>query len=417
MKKQVQTRRDFLRNAAIGTAGAMLGALTATSRAEAPSANDRIRIGVIGCGSRATGALMREALQFVEECNVELAAVCDLWKQHREQAAAMVKKATGVEPKQIMYYQELLSQKDIDAVIIATPDHQHARMLADAARAGKDAYIEKPMAMNMGELIEAVDAVKANNRIVQVGTQLRSWPSFTGCKKFVETGALGKVSKTSQVRNGYEPYWLGYVRPLGESDTDWKAFLMGKPDRPWDARQYSAWYGYRDFSSGPVGGFMSHFIDLVHYIMGAKFPHSAVTLGGVYVYKDNWTCPDTVHTLLDYPEDFMVSYSTSFGNGSGNYTKFFGTLGVLDATDWNEPVVSGEGSNHPNRIKEKKPVPHVEMPHHMKDFLTCIRTRKQPNANIDAGYQHAVACILSDTAYAEGRRMVYDAEKRQIRPG
>jgi len=417
MAQRLQTRRDFLRNAAAGTAGLMLGAMTARSYGEVSGANDRILIGAIGCGSRSRGALMREVLQFEKECNVELAAVCDIWKQAREQAAEMVKKLTGRDAKQVENYRDVLAMKEIDAVIIATPDHQHARMLADAARAAKDAYIEKPMAMEMGELIEAVDAVKKNNRIVQVGTQLRSSPSFAGCKAFVETGALGKISKIAQVRNGYLPYWHGYVRRVEESDTDWKAFLMQRPYRPWDPDQYSAWYGYRDFSSGPIGGFMSHFIDLVHYITGTEFPHSAVTLGGIYVWKDQRTVPDTVHTLLDYRDEFMVSYSTSFGNGSGNYTKFFGTRGVLDATDWNNPTVSGEGSEDPERIKGTKPVPHVKMPHHMKNWLDCLRTRQQPNANIDAGYQHAVACILSDRAYVEGRRTVYDPEKREIRPG
>ena len=416
MMSRPQTRRDFLRKTAAGTAGLMLGARAARGQERAAGANERILIGVLGCGSRSRGALIREALQFANESNVELAAVCDLWKEAREQAAAMIKKITGKEPKQVQYYQDVLAMKEVDAVIIATPDHQHATILAAAARAGKDAYIEKPLAMNMKELIEAVDAVKKHDRIVQVGTQLRSWPSFTGCRAFVETGALGKISKISQVRNDYRPYWHGYARRINESDTDWKAFLMSQPYRPWDADQYTAWYGYRDFSSGPVGGFMSHFIDLVHYIMGAKFPHSAVTLGGVYVWKDSRTVPDTVHTLLDYPEEFMVSYTTNFGNGSGNYTKFFGTRGVLDCSDWNNPIVSGEGSDDPKRIKEKKPVPPVEMPHHMLDWLNCLRSRKQPNANIDAGYQHGVACILSDRAYVEGRRMVYDREKREIRP-
>jgi predicted dehydrogenase len=406
-----------LKHAATGIAGAAFAGLTARAYSEALGASERIRIGVVGCGSRARGALIREVLQFAKEANVEIAAVCDIWQQAREEAAAMIKKTTGQEPKKIKYYYELLAVSDITAFIIATCDHQHARMLTVAATDGKDAYVEKPLAMNMEELIEAVDMVKRTSRIVQVGTQLRSWPSFAGCKAFVQTGALGKISKIAQVRNGYIPYWHGYVRPIKESDTDWKAFLADKPYRPWDPDQYTAWYGYRDFSSGPVGGFMSHFIDLVHYITGAKFPRCAVTLGGTHVYKDSRTVPDTVHTLLEYPEDFMVSYSTSFGNGSGNYTKFFGTKGVLDATDWEKPVVSGEGSEDPDRIKEAMPVPHVEMPHHMLDWLTCLRTRKEPNANIDAGYQHAVACILSDMAYAEGRRMVYDPEKREIHPG
>lgn len=417
MASKLQTRRDFLRNTAVGAAGLMIGTMTVNGYGRVLGANERIRIGVLGCGSRARGALIREALQFAEKCNVELAVVCDLWKQSREQAAAMIKKASGREPGQEQYYKSVLGMNDIDAVIIATPDHQHARMLAEAANAGKDAYIEKPMAMNMKELIVAVDAVKKHSRIVQVGTQLRSWPSFTGCKKFVGTGALGNISKITQVRNGVRPYWHGYVRRIEQSDTDWKAFLMHRPYRPWDPDQYTAWYGYRDFSTGPIGGFMSHFIDLVHYITGARFPHAAVTLGGIYVYKDGRTCPDTVHTLLDYKDKFLVSYSTSFGNGSGSYTKFFGTRGVLDCSDWNNPIVSGDGSDDPKRIKEKKAVPPVERPPHMEDWLTCLRTRTQPNANIDAGYQHAVACILSDQAYVEGRRMVYDPQNREIRPG
>lgn len=401
----------------MGIAGAALAGTTARTYSEALGANERIRIGVVGCGSRARGALIREVLQFAKESNVEIAAVCDIWQQAREEAAAMIKKTTGQEPKKVKYYYELLAASDITAFIIASCDHQHARMLTAAATDGKDAYVEKPLAMNMEELIEAVDMVKRTNRIVQVGTQLRSWPSFAGCRAFVRTGALGKISKIAQVRNGYLPYWHGYVRPIKESDTDWKAFLADKPHRPWDPDQYTAWYGYRDFSSGPVGGFMSHFIDLVHYITGAKFPRCAVTLGGTYVYKGPRTVTDSVHTLLEYPEEFMVSYSTSFGNGSGNYTKFFGTKGVLDATNWETPVVSGEGSEDPDRVKEAMPVRHVEMPHHMLDWLTCLRTRKEPNANIDAGYQHAVACILSDMAYVEGRRMVYDPEKREIHAG
>lgn len=417
MAEAFESRRDFLKRTALGTAGAMLGAMTARSYAQVVGSNDRILIGVLGCGLRSQGALMREVLEFEKQTNVELATVCDIWTQARERAAAMIKKSTGREAKQVKYYPELLAQKEIDAVIIATCDHQHCRMLTAAAKAGKDAYTEKPLAMEMDELIEAVDAVKKNNRIVQVGTQLRSWGSFTGCKALVETGALGKISKIAQVRNGYRPYWHGYVRDIKESDTDWRAFLMHRPYRAWDADQYTAWMGYRDFSSGPIGGFMSHFIDLVHYITGAKFPHSAVTLGGIYVYKDARTVPDTVHTLLEYPEGFMVSYTTNFGNGSGSCTKFFGTKGVLDTTDWNTPVVSGDGSDDPDRIKENRPVPHVEMPHHMLDWLDCLRSRKQPNASIDAGYQHAVACILSDRAYVEGRRMVYDPKKREIRPG
>jgi len=417
MKRNRRTRREFLKTAAAGAAAVATASLTAAARARVPGANDRLSIGVIGCGHRARGALMPQCHRFGQQENAEITAVCDPWNQAREEAAAMVKKWYGREPRKFRHFEDLLALDDIDAVIIACCDHLHASVLAAAARAGKDAYCEKPLAMNMEELIAAVDAVKKNHRIVQVGTQLRSYPSFTGCRKLVGSGKLGKVFKVEQVRNDPRPYWHRYARPIKESDTDWKAFLFNRPYRPWDPDQYTAWYGYRDFSIGPIGGYMSHFIDLVHYITGSVLPWRAVTLGGKYVYNDKRTCPDVIHTLLEYPDKMLVSYATSFGNGSGKYTRFFGTLGMIDCTDWNKPFVTGEGCETPNRIKEKKPVEPVEMPHHMLNWLQCLRSRKQPNADIDAGYQHAVACILSDRAYVEGRRMVFDPEKRRIFPG
>ena len=161
---------------------------------------------------------------------------------------------------------------------------------------------------------------------------------------------------------------------------------------------------------------MSHFIDPVHYITGAKYPSSAVTLAGTYVYKDQRTMPDSMHTLLDYPEGFMVSFTAAYGNGGGNYTRFFGTQGLIDATNWREPIISGAGSEHPDRVKEKRQVEDVPMPQHMEDWVQCIRTRKKPNADIEAGYQHAVACILANEALNENRRMKYDHTTRSIQP-
>ena len=417
MAQQRQTRRDFLRSAALGASAVAAAQLVTPGRARVAGSNERLSIGVIGCGDRGRDALMKQCLRFSDEENVEITAVCDPWKEMREKAVAMAKEKHGRDPRQFAHYQDLLALEDIDAVMIACPDHQHATVLAAAARAGKDAYCEKPWAMNLEELIEAVDAVKQANRIVQAGTQLRSYPSFTGCRKLVQSGALGKVFKVEQVRNNKIPYWHQYARPIKESDTDWKAFLMHKRYRPWDPDQYSAWYGYRDFSSGPIGGYMSHYIDLVHYITGQTLPWRAVSLGGKYVFDDPRTCPDVIHSLLEYPKDMLVSYATSCGNSNGSYTHFIGTRGMIDCTDWENPVVSGEGAVDDERIKEEGPVEPVEMLPHMQDWLRCLRSRKQPNANVDAGYSHAVACILSDRAYAEGCRMVYDAEKRRMYAG
>ena len=154
--------------------------------------------------------------------------------------------------------------------------------------------------------------------MVQVGTQLRSLPSFTGCRELYKTGILGKVGRIEQCRNNEKPYWYSYVKEVKPEDVDWKEFLGDLPSQPFDPVKYSGWYGYREFSDGPVCGYGSHYLDLVHYITGAKFPTSSVCLGGTYTYNDehHFTCPDHVQAMWTYPEGFMVSYSTYCGNGS-----------------------------------------------------------------------------------------------------
>jgi len=189
--------------------------------------------------------------------------------------------------------------------------------------------------------------------------------------------------------------------------------------RPFRADFFTGWYGYRDFSGGPIPGFASHFIDLVHYITGAKYPSSAVAHGGIFTWKDehNFTCPDHVQATWVYPEGFLVSYSTNFGNGGGNAFRISGAKGALDMLEWDKPVVSGDGAIEKGDLGEPKPVQPIERPDHFLDWLQSIRSRKAPHASIDAGYQHGVAVILADRAYETGRRQVYDADKREIRAG
>ncbi|MBI3680276.1 MAG: Gfo/Idh/MocA family oxidoreductase [Acidobacteria bacterium] len=396
---------------------AKAAAVTAISYQRILGANDRVGIGLIGCGSRGIRALLKDALEFREQANLEVRAACDIWRQHREEAAGAVKKAAGNDARQLRAYREVLTLKEIDAVIIATPDHQHATMLADAVRAGKDAYVEKPLAMDMKELLAAVDAVKKTDRIVQMGTQIRSLPSSMAARKWVQGGGLGKVFKVEQERNALKPYWHNYgQREIRPEDTEWKAFLFNRKDRPWDAQQHAGWYGYREFSRGPHTNLMVHFIDLVHHITGAQLPRRVVTLGGAFRFRDNYSAPDSVETILEY-EDFLVRYGTAFGTGAGNYLKFFGTRGTLDASNWSgKPFsVSGQGAEEP--LPEGTRIPEMESDPHMLNWLKCLRTRQQPNAPIEAGYSHAVAVILSDEALMRGRRLVYDGSRRAIREG
>jgi predicted dehydrogenase len=393
--------------------------VTGGSSAGFLAANDRLTIAIIGCGGRGTDSLLKEILQLRTEANVEVVAVCDTWRQQREKAAALVKEHTGREPQQVVRFQEVLARKDVDAVAIATPDHLHCAMLIAAIKAGKDVYVEKPLAMTMEELNAAFDAVKASDRIVQMGTQIRSVPYAVAARQFVAAGGLGKLLKAEQSRNGYEPYWWSRgQRPVTESDVDWDAFLLGRRSRAFDANAYAGWYGHREFSRGPHAGQGVHFFDLVHYVFRAGCPTRAVALGGTFRWKGPYDSPDSIEVTLEYPEGFMVRYGQFYGLGAGNYLRMYGTRGWIDATRWTQPwTISGDGSGEPDRIPAGATLPEVQSVPHIKNWLDCLRTRKQPHAPIEAGYSHSVAAILADEAYLRGKRMVYDPASRSIREG
>ncbi|NQT53526.1 Gfo/Idh/MocA family oxidoreductase [bacterium] len=407
-------RRSFLRLASAGAA-----ALAASSYSRIFGANERIAIGLIGCGGRGVNAHMRGIHTHAKAQNAEVTVVCDPWRIARERAAAKTKEWFGREAAQVVSYRDVVAREDIDAVMIASCDHQHTAHLEATAKAKKDAYCEKPLAMDFGKLKSCVDAVKANGIVCQIGTQLRSLPSMAGARKLYQTGVLGKVARIEQHRNSTKPYWYSRIKPVEPKDVDWKEFLLDRPARPFDAKLYSAWYGYREFSDGPVPGLGSHFIDLVHYITGATCPTSAVCMGGTFTWKDehHFTCPDHVEALWTYPEGFMVNYCTNFGNGNGSSFYIFGDQGTMDLLKWNAPTVSSAGAGKKTPLGKAAPVEHVPMPDHFLDWLQCMRTRKQPNAPIEAGYQHSVAALLAMKAYDTGRRQLYDPQKREIREG
>lgn len=394
----------------------MGASLTALQSARVMGANDRIGVCVVGCGGR---GLINEVLEFAHESNVDVPAVCDIWKQQRENAAGRVTKAGLPEPKLLSHYDEALASKEIDAVLISTPDHQHCTQLIAAIRARKDVYVEKPLAMNMKELIAAVDAVKKSDRIVQVGTQVRSWAPSAAGRAFVQSGGLGKIFKIEQARNGYQPYWEGYSkRPAQESDTDWKAFLAHCRYRAWDPDQFTAWMGYRDFSQGPHSQLMTHFVDLIHFVTGAKYPERVTALGGTYRWRNARTAPDSIEVALEYPEGFLVRFCTSSGTSANNSLKFIGTRGIMDATRWDKPwVLSGEGVRDADRIAEGATVPEASSVPHMKNWFDCMRSRQQPAAPIESGYAHSVASIMADESYVRGKRMVHDPRTRTIHEG
>ena len=414
-------RRDFIKTAAMAT-GAMLAAspsLTAAERTRALGANDRIRIGIIGCGHRGIGTHMTSIHKYAKDENLEVVAVCDPWSKAREAAAGKAKEWFGTDAKQCRTYQELLDLPEVDAVMISSCDHWHATHLEATTRAGKHVYVEKPMAIDQDELNRVYDVAKKSGVVIQVGTQTRSSAMAGGCRELVKSGKLGKISRLEQVRNSERPYWYGYLKPdVQAADLDWKEFTKGRTKLPFDPIRYSGWYGYWEFSQGPVPQLGVHFLDLMHFITGLGFPETCVCLGGIYTWKDehHFTAPDQVQALWHYPEGVMVSYSSNFGNSSGNLIRISGEKGTINAEAlWSEATYTARGGiNRDGGIRGENKVPPVEQVDHWVNWYRCMRSGGTPNAPLDAGYQHSIASIMGTMAFESGRRARFNPKKRKI---
>lgn len=442
--QQIQ-RRQFLKSAAAATA------TSALSYARIAGANDRIAIAQIGMGNRG-----RELAGIINglktEHNVEMTAVCDLWKVNRERAAASVSRWFGRPPRSFQYMDDMFAARDIDAFIISTADFQHAPILRMVAESGKDAYCEKPMANVLEEAIAARDAVRRRNTVVQIGTQHCSEPYHIAARNLVRRGDLGHVSKIEIVWNYHGPRWRGRpeVSQIKEADTDWKQWLLTKPYRPFDPRVYFEFRLYREFSSGIPDQWMSHAIDMVHDFMQQPAPDSVVAHGGIYAWNDGRENPDTFQALLEYPKQFLVSYSTSFGNDSDSYSRFMGKNATLvnaggeGSQRWKlveergnhesnpfvrraQRFVTLEGRERRSMSFSRKlfasaventygPLPFTSDSNacHMRNWLDCLRSRKDPNANIDRGFAHSVAVIMAAQSYREGRRLYWDRTNERI---
>jgi predicted dehydrogenase len=420
-------RRTFLNTAAGVVAGSAI-ASSALSYDRIIGANDRIALGHIGVGNRGSGLQMITSL-LKDKYKVETVAVCDLWKRNRERAVANSTKYYGRAPRDFQYLEELLALKDVDAVLIATPEHSHSPVLKATVDAGKDAYCEKPMGNVLEDVKAARDAVKQSNRVVQVGTQHRSEPYQLAARDVLRTGVLGDVSKY----NG--PRWRGRpeVKQLREQDTDWKKWLMTKPYRPFDPRLYFEFRLYSEFSSGIPDQWMSHGIDLVHFFMNDQPPRSVMAHGGIFAWHDGRENPDTFHALVEYPS-FLASFSTSFGNDSDSFSRIMGkkatlvNIGGEGSPRWK--VVEEKGNHEDNPTIERaerwvtlpgddKPGPiniGDEDLSHMSNWFECLRSRNtHTNATVDNGFLHSVAVIMAARSYWQGKRLYYDAGSEQIK--
>ncbi len=409
MPADSMTRRSFLATASAGAAA--LGTSSLIARAAA-GANERIAIGMIGTGDRGSH-LTNEILNLAEQHNAAIVAVCDVWKPNLDKCAARVKEKLGSEPAKFTRFQDLLAVDGLDAVVIATPDFGHAPIMIAALKAGKDVYVEKPMSIDLPEANEALDLARKHERVVQVGTQRRSEGRFKAAASEFATGVLGKLNRISAAMFVNAPRWARGFDDCKPGDVDWDAFLFNRPKVAFDPRFLRRWHLYKLCTNGLSGLWMAHYSDAVHLITGSTYPASAVAHGGVYVWEDGREHDDTFHTLIEYPEGYLMSWAMGLGNSLGVHFTLHGTAGSMDLEKW---TISGTGGADPKKIEERKIVPQANESH-MGNWLDCMRTRKRPNADIQAGHQHAVATILAAEARYGGKRMVYDPAKREIRPG
>jgi predicted dehydrogenase len=430
------SRRAFFDSTAPLVAGAaVIGTMTKTalSYGRIPGANERISLGHIGIGNRGRG-LEWIVSQLAAKLNVEVTAVCDLWKVNRERATATGAKFYGRAPRAFQVMDELVALKDIDAILISTPEHQHSPMLKRVAEAGKHAYCEKPMGNVLEEAKSARDAVLSRKLIVQIGTQRRSEPYQVAAQKLFRTGACGEVSKVEVVWNYRGPRWRGRpeVKQIREGDTDWRQWLMTKSYRPFDPQLYFEYRLYKEFSSGIPDQWMSHGIDLVHWFMDDHFPRSVAAHGGVFAWRDGRENPDTFTALLEYPKGFLVSYSTSFGNDAPSHIRFMGkkatlmNFGTEGTPRWKWVEEKGNFEDDPEIQREEKWVslpgdggkgpastPDEDLSH-VANWIEAMRDGRQPSAPVQAGYAHSVACIMAARAYWEGKRLYWDAKTESI---
>jgi predicted dehydrogenase len=445
MSKKI-SRRNFLYTSAAGMVG-ISSTINAASYKKIIGANDRINIAFLGCGARGSGH-RRMVEMSVKDKNLGVVAVCDIWKLNREKAAVDCQNKFGVAVKQFKYSEELLNMKDLDGVMIATGDHQHAKILAEVVRAGKDCYCEKPMAQDVEEAKLARDTVLNAKQVVQMGSQWVSDPIQIKIRDIVRSGKLGQITKIEQCWNDNNHRWHNPEDPdvavIREEDTDWKRWLLSKPDRPFNPWMYFEFRIFKDFSGGITSQWMSHAIGLVHFYTDTAIPDTMVANGGIFGWPDIRENPDTFSALATYQDKkILYSYSSSYANRFGDFSCIRGKDGTLFAH-------GGEGSPRWFYIPEHLKLPggfdfyegfntavkkgQVEIitadefggklpptglsddsKNHLDNWIDCMRNRNQnTNGHILTGYWHSIGIIMATRAYREGKKLYWDREKQEI---
>jgi predicted dehydrogenase len=361
--------------------------LTALASTRVLGANDTIRVGVIGAGGR-----MRNLLDAADKVGpYQIVAVSDVYGPHRD---AVKERSNGIATTHIDYHEVL--EKDIDVVLIASPDHWHVRIAVDALTAGKDVYLEKPVTHTVEEGATLTRAVRSGKQVLQCGMQQRSWTHFRNAVDLIQGGSLGRVT---QVRTywwqNYQRNWV--PKPIDVQALDWKLWLGSAPDQPFSEEKYNRWRWFWNFGGGAMTDLFAHWIDVVHWAMKFDQPHEAQMLADKYIFKQ-WDCPDTIQAAFRYP-GFDVVYegmmSSSIDDGG---LEFRGTEATLKINRSGMGVYrEGIPSNQNPVLKEESFRDGTIT--HMENFFECVQTRKEPNAPVEAGVAAARAGQIANLAY------------------
>jgi predicted dehydrogenase len=452
MTTSSNSRRDFIKTSIAGAAGIALNS-SASSYAKILGANDRVRVAFVGPGDRARDALIPAFLSLANELNFEPVAVCDIWNKRRDEGATFVaqqadklKVAIGGEQlAKARNTDELYSMKNIDAVVIATADFQHAYHCTEAVRAGKDVYVEKPFANTMDDAREALKLVKGSKQIVQVGTQRRSTPTYMRAYEFIKSGKFGDIVMADMTWNVNQPgRWRRpqLVPQLREQDTDWKRYLINRPADSFDARKYLEFRLFWPYSSGIPDQWMVHQIDTVHWFTGYNHPTSVVANGGIYLWRDGRKNFDTMTAVFDYGDakkggkGFQVVYSSRQTNSAGDVKEIYYSNGGSLNLDTNKVSPAGGLEERYATSMGKQPflLPEISLKEdgavkaetgantgvdsstlaHMRNWMECVRSRKTPNADIHAAYNHSVALCMTIAALQTGKLITFDEKKQDV---
>lgn len=402
------SRREFIKQAALGSA-----ALLVYPSARVLGANDRIRVGMIGVGGRGQDLLR----QILEIPRVDLVAIADIYSRRRDEAKSL---APGIQT--LDDHRRLLDMKDIDGVVVASPLHIHARHFLDTLAAGKDLYCEKTMTWSIPEAQECLAAATKSNRVIQIGLQHESSGGLADARKWVKDGVAGKITQVESWMSRNAPHgkgqWVRAVPPdCTAQNVNWNSFLDGRPAVPFDAYRFINWRLFWGFSGGNVTENMVHQIAWIMSALDLPLPSAAYMSGGVYSEKDGREVPDTIVVTLDFPNDLVVTWQSTFSNSHyGLGERILGSDGTIEHLSGTTDMVRGEAAETTRYFPEKANRPKglalvSETPdeNHMANWIDCIRSRETPNASVEIGYRSAIAAHMANLSYRQKQRVTLEA--------